>query len=434
MVAAVDARFGRFGNTALSHPPRPPKWRDRRGANFSRRPCGGCATLLPFLRTETRGFASMATDAALPGRQPRQPCLFTVPSDAKSVVPSTLWQQLLLLGFDPERDGNVSTTAAGRARSRSRMSSRGPGPDMFRQSNETGLIAVLHFLFSKLSPAYAEVLRAICSPPRLSSAHNTTCMYCVCTHSGFGGATHRTTAPASGSSGPRRTPLFKSCRQTACCLATSAGRRCSTLPVETGACTHIGGWRPTTVCNALPCTCTSVVACGAHVNDAGVWWLPECTSCCCTSQPTPSLPSSRARPIPTLMPRSLGLGLWKPRPLSHVPSWLGWLGHSRRERWPKQRSFGGEQGECLPCNSAGDPPRRSCERRWHKPLRSGFVGAARGAMRVVVVDIVVVCACRMRCRNSRRSGRRQCLRRCFPRRPRCSGLASCQSCGTAGGC
>ena len=70
-----------------------------------------------------------------------------------------LWQQLVLLGYTP--DGapvNASGAGgAGRRASKSRPSSRAAGPDMFRQSNEVGLIEVLHFLFTTIDPEHAGV-------------------------------------------------------------------------------------------------------------------------------------------------------------------------------------------------------------------------------------------------------------------------------------
>ena len=85
--------------------------------------------------------------------------MFASASAAKGAVPATLWQQLVLLGYTPDgAPANASGAGgAGRRASKSRPSSRAAGPDMFRQSNEVGLIEVLHFLFTTIDPEHAGV-------------------------------------------------------------------------------------------------------------------------------------------------------------------------------------------------------------------------------------------------------------------------------------
>ena len=70
---------------------------------------------------------------------------------AKRAVPHILWNQLQLLGFSTD-DAQHPATHSRRGSSRNTI-----GPLMFRQSNELGLITVLHFLFCKIHPDNAVV-------------------------------------------------------------------------------------------------------------------------------------------------------------------------------------------------------------------------------------------------------------------------------------
>ena len=80
--------------------------------------------------------------------------LFTSAAAARRMIPHILWQQLQLLGYERPAQATRGDTSTPSTRVPSRTK---PGPLMFRQSNEAGLIGVLHFLFASIDPEHTKV-------------------------------------------------------------------------------------------------------------------------------------------------------------------------------------------------------------------------------------------------------------------------------------